>query len=74
MTQQQAPGIIALDSEHMRVLSRLADPAMIHLTRRKRAHFARVDVKMGSLGGRGLFGLTGFLLKVAAWIRRQAHC
>jgi hypothetical protein len=74
MTQQQAPGIIAPDSEHMRALSRLGDPAMIHLIRRKRAHFALLDVKIGSLEGRGLFGLTGFLLKVAAWIRRQARC
>jgi hypothetical protein len=66
--------IIALDSERMRALSRLADPAMIHLTRRKRAHFARLDAKIGSLAGRGLVGLTGILLKVATWIRRQARC
>jgi hypothetical protein len=74
MTQQQAHGIIAPDSEHMRALSRLGDPGIVHMTRRKRAHFALLDVKIASLAGRGLFGLTGILAKVAAWIRRQARC
>src|SRR5262249_42204841 len=35
------------------------------LTRRKRAHFALLHVKIGSLEGRGLFGLA-ILLKVAS--------
>ena len=74
MTKPQLPEIIAPVSEHMRLLSRLADPRIIQLTRRKRAHFALLHVKIGSLEGRGLFGLAGILLKVAAWIRRQARC